>query len=93
MSIIPSNERPSSSSSDYNRKQQQELERSLRDVLKSIPVEYKDSKQFSHIAVVARALKKARPQDDLQELNRHFESLNDAVSDIVDGSECYPFPS
>jgi hypothetical protein len=56
----------------------------LRDVLRQIPPEYKD-KSFSHIAVVARSLKKQRPQDDLQELNKAYDELSTAVSDIVDG--------
>ncbi|KAL0486151.1 exocyst complex component [Acrasis kona] len=69
--------------SDRSKSQEdKELEKQLKDVLKKIPQEYKD-RGFSHIAVVAKALKGKSPQDDLKKLNQYYNSLNGAVSDIV----------
>lgn len=61
-----------------------DLERKLKEVLKGIPQEYKD-RGFSHIAVVAKALKGKNPQEDLKKLNSYYNSLNGAVSEIVNG--------
>lgn len=67
-----------------------ELDKTVQQVIKQIPIEYRD-KNFSHIARVARALKKLNAgkttgsQDDMQELTTNYEKLNNTISEIVNG--------
>jgi predicted transcriptional regulator with HTH domain len=60
-----------------------ELARKLKKVLNEVPQVYHD-RSFSHIAAVAKALKKD-PSNYLKELNSYYNTLNGAVSEIVNG--------
>lgn len=60
-----------------------DLERTIKEVLKEIPQDYRD-KNFSHIAIVANALKRDRPEHVLKRLDEYYTNLNEAVTDIVD---------
>jgi hypothetical protein len=75
--------------SDVTRKKisssQKELEETLKESLQpsQVPSEFL-SEKFSHIAIVAKALKKSNPQQDLKELQDVSEKLEKSVNKVVD---------
>ena len=78
-------------SKKQNNQISRELATKIATVVKGIPYEFRDFKSFSHIAVVARALKKSSKKADgpleyLTELEQYYERLYDAVGSIVDGT-------